>query len=103
MPRNVIRVRAPLTAAVLATALFIPGLAHAQNAQITCSQLPKAEAFVNTKLKPGPNTTAAKRHLELAKNAKSDAQCVAELRKVDYYAKRSMAADKAKAAQPGAK
>ncbi|MDE2227753.1 MAG: hypothetical protein KGL11_01765 [Alphaproteobacteria bacterium] len=91
-----------LVFAVLAAALLAaPGLARAQ---ITCAQLPKAEEFVNTKLKPGPNTDAAKRHLEAAKQATSDAQCVAELRKVDYYTKRSTAADRrtAPAAQAAA-
>jgi hypothetical protein len=53
---------------------------------------------VNTKLKPGPNTDEAKRHLAAAEHAKTDAQCVAELRQVDYYAKRSMAADRRAAA-----
>lgn len=71
--------------------LIAPDMAQAQ---ITCSQLPKAAEFVNTKLKPGPNTDAAKRHLAAAEHATSNAQCVAELRKVDYYAKRSMAADR---------
>ncbi|GEM_PF-2371186 len=71
--------------------------------QITCAQLPKAAAFVNTKLKPGPNTDAAKRHLAAAQRATSEAQCVAELRQVDYYAKRSLAADRRTApkAKPG--
>jgi hypothetical protein len=78
--------------AMLAVGLAVaPGLARAQ---ITCAQLPKAAAFVNTKLKPGPNTDAAKRHLVAAEHATSNAQCVAELRQVDYYAKRSMAADR---------
>ncbi|MGH6996295.1 MAG: hypothetical protein ACREES_11395 [Stellaceae bacterium] len=48
---------------------------------------------MNTKLKPGPNTDAAKQHLAAAQNATSDQQCTAELRQVDYYAKRSLAAD----------
>jgi len=86
-------------AALIAAMLLAPALAQAQ---ITCAQLPKAEAFVNTKLKPGPNTNAAKRYLEAAKHAKSNAQCVAALRKVDYYAKRSMAADKHAAANAAA-
>ena len=85
--------------ALVAVVLLAPALAQAQ---ITCAQLPKAEAFVNTKLKPGPNTNAARRHLQAAKQAKSNARCVAELRKVDYYAKRSMAADKRAAANAAA-
>jgi hypothetical protein len=80
--------------------LVAPGMAQAQ---ITCAQLPKAAAFVNTKLRPGPNTDAAKRHLEAAQHATSDAQCVAELRKVDYYTKRSMAADRRAAANAQAR
>lgn len=60
--------------------------------QIECSQIPHAQAFVDG-LKPGPNTKAAQAHLDAAKNAKSDQECVAELGKVNYYAKRSAAAD----------
>ncbi|MGH6996296.1 MAG: hypothetical protein ACREES_11400 [Stellaceae bacterium] len=85
-------------AALAAGLILAPALAHAQS-QISCAQLPKAAEFVNTKLQPGPNTDAAKRHLEAAQHATSDQQCVAELRKVDYYAKRSMAADRRAAAK----
>lgn len=89
-------------AAFAAGLILVPVLAHAQTqaqSQITCAQLPKAAEFVNTKLQPGPNTDAAKRHLEAAQHATSDQQCIAELRKVDYYAKRSMAADRRTAAK----
>jgi len=89
-------------AALAAGVILAPALAHAQaqsQSQISCAQLPKAADFVNTKLKPGPNTDAAKRHLEAAQHATSDQQCVAELGKVDYYAKRSMAADRRAAAK----
>lgn len=89
-------------AALAAGLILAPALAYAQAqspSQISCAQLPKAAEFVNTKLQPGPNTDAAKRHLEAAQHATSDAQCVAELRKVDYYAKRSMAGDKRAAAK----
>ena len=88
-------------AALIAGMILAPVLARAQSqSQITCAQLPKAAEFVNTKLKPGPNTDAAKQHLDAAQHASSDQQCVAELRKVDYYAKRSMAADRRAAAKP---
>ena len=70
--------------------LFGSGLAQAQ---IACSQIPKAQAYLD-KLRPGPNTSAAQRHLDAAKAAASDQQCVAELRQVDKYAKRSAAADR---------
>jgi len=63
------------------------------NARIPCSDLPMAESFVQ-KLNPGPNALAAQRHLEAAKRARSERQCSAELRQVDKYAKRSVAADK---------
>lgn len=87
-------------AALAAGLILAPGLAQAQSqSRISCAQLPKAAEFVNTKLQPGPNTDAAKRHLEAAQHATSDQQCVAELRKVDYYAKRSMAGDKRAAAK----
>ena len=87
-------------------ALIVPAAAFllapvAANAQISCAQLPKAEAYVNDQLKPGPNTTAAKKHLALAKQARSEKGCVAELKKVDYYAKRSAAADKRAAQRHG--
>lgn len=76
--------------AVLLT-LLLPSLAVA--AAIPCSDLPMAERFVQ-KLRPGPNTRAAERHLDAARAARSDAQCSAELRQVDRYARRSVAADK---------
>ncbi len=72
-------------------ALLLPGVAAAA---VPCSELPKAEQFVATRLRPGPNTDAAKQHLAAAKRAKSKSQCSAELGKVDYYARRSLAADK---------
>lgn len=79
----------------LAASILLFGVvaADAQTAPITCSELPQAAAFVGN-LKPGPNTRAAERHLDAARNAKSDDQCAAELRQVDVYARRSMAADK---------
>lgn len=70
---------------------ILPSAAFA--AAIPCSDLPMAESFVQ-KLRPGPNTLAAQRHLEAAKSAQSERQCSAELRQVDKYAKRSVAADK---------
>jgi hypothetical protein len=82
------------TAAILFT---MPALAADK---IECAQIPHAQTFVDG-LKPGPNTKAAQRHLDAAKNAKSDKECVAELGKVNYYAKRSAAAD-ARAAKAAA-
>jgi hypothetical protein len=75
---------------IVASLFAAPALAAEK---VECSQIPHAQSFVDG-LKPGPNTTAAQRHLDAAKNAKSDRQCVAELGKVNYYAKRSAAADK---------
>ncbi len=69
-----------------------PGFAAA--AAISCSELPKAQHFVATKLRPGPNTRAAKRHLAAAKRAHSERQCSAELALTDRYARRSLAADR---------
>jgi hypothetical protein len=60
---------------------------------MTCADIPKAQSFVD-KLRPGPNTREAQRHLDAAKSATSDQQCIAELHRVDYYARRSSAADK---------
>jgi len=81
---------------LVAAVLLAPVAANAQTG-ISCSELPQAAAFV-AKLRPGPNTSAAERHLDAARNAKSDPQCVAELRRVDYYARRSAAADRRLAA-----
>jgi hypothetical protein len=61
--------------------------------EITCAQVPKAEAFLH-KLKPGPNTEAAWRHLAAAKRANTDRACVEQLGAVNYFAKRSLAADR---------
>jgi hypothetical protein len=76
---------------ILAFALLAP--AFSVSAAITCAEVPEAQGFVDT-LKPGPNTSAAQRHLDAAKSAGSEKQCVAELRQVDKYAKRSAAADR---------
>jgi len=94
---------------IIPVLLLAPALAFAQSQSqpqakpqpITCSELPKAEAFVDAKLKPGPNTDKAKQHLAAAKSAKSDSQCAAELKQVDYWAKRSLAADKKPAVKSG--
>ena len=84
----------------LAATIFLATPALAAN-QIECSQIPHAQSFIDG-LKPGPNTKAAQLHLDAAKNAKSDQDCVAELGKVNYYAKRSAAADARLAAAPAA-
>jgi hypothetical protein len=76
-----------------AAILLAPGVAAAAAAAITCADIPKAQHFVDG-LKPGPNTAAAQRHLDAAKKARSEKQCVSELGKVNYYAKRSAAADR---------
>jgi len=79
---------------ILATAaLLLLGAPAMAATQIQCSQIPHAQAFING-LKPGPNTKLAQQHLDAAKRAKSDKECVDELGKVNYYAKRSAAADK---------
>jgi hypothetical protein len=76
---------------------FILAPSFASAAAIPCSDLPKAEAFVHERLRPGPNTTEALHHLELAKAAKTERQCSDELAAVDAFARRSLAADKAAA------
>jgi hypothetical protein len=75
---------------ILALQCLCPAAALAE--PIPCSDIPDAQRFVD-KLKPGPNTTLAQRHLEAAKHAKTAAQCDKELRQVDKYARRSAAAD----------
>src|ERR1700723_66173 len=86
----------------LAAVLLFAGPALAQAATtIECSQVPDAQHFVDG-LKPGPNTTAAQQHLDAAQTASQAGdikKCVAELSRVNYYAKRSAAADK-RAASP---
>jgi hypothetical protein len=77
-------------AGLFALLFAVPALAAGQ---ITCSQIPAAQRFV-AGLKPGPNTREAQRHLDAARKAKSDKECVTELGRVNYYAKRAAAADK---------
>jgi hypothetical protein len=77
----------------LIAACAIAAYALPASAAMTCADLPKAESFVQT-LQPGPNTSAAQSHLEAAKSAGDEGQCVAELHQVDKYARRSAAADK---------
>lgn len=98
--------RVMLTAVAAVVMLAGPALAQTQNpqdqtaqnqgSQITCSQVDDAQHFVDG-LKPGPNTRAAQKHLDAAKAASqagNDQQCVQELGRVNYYARRSAAADK---------
>ncbi|HEX3973209.1 MAG TPA: hypothetical protein VHX19_17905 [Stellaceae bacterium] len=91
-----------VTAAAAAILLTGSPTTHAATPQITCSQLPEAQRFVDG-LRPGPNTRAAQQHLASAKRA-SDAgderHCVSELGRVNEYASRSAAADKRAAAHP---
>ena len=78
--------------AILAAVAMLASPALAAD-RFACSQIPKAQSFIDG-LKPGPNTSAAQRHLDAAKTAASDRQCVTELKRVDYYARRSAAADR---------
>ena len=88
---------------IFATAVLMFAAAPAMAAtQIQCAQIPHAQSFVDG-LKPGPNTKAAQLHLDAAKKAKSDKECVSELGKVNYYAKRSADADKRAATHAAAK
>jgi hypothetical protein len=88
-----------------ATAFLLTGLpaSHAATApQITCSQVPDAQRFVDG-LHPGPNTRAAQQHLDAAKRAADagdERHCVSELGEVNRYATRSAAADKRTTAHP---
>lgn len=94
-----------LFTAAFAASLLFAGAAVAQpgnappapnGGPIACSQVNDAQHFVDG-LRPGPNTRAAQQHLDAAKQASqagNDQQCVQELGRVNYYAKRSAAADK---------
>jgi hypothetical protein len=92
-------------AVTLATAAFLltgSPLTHAATSQITCSQIPDAQRFVD-KLRPGPNTNAAQQHLDAAKRAADagdERHCVSELGQVNHYATRSAEIDKRAAAHP---
>ncbi len=65
------------------------------------TEVPAAQTFLE-KLRPGPNTAAAQRHLDAAKAAPSAEACAAELRQVDIYVRRSQAADQHAAPPTGA-
>jgi len=82
------RILVATAAAVLCLTSALPAVAA-----ISCGDIPAAQKFVDG-LKPGPNTTKAQDHLNKAKNAGSDSQCVAELQQVNKYAAASAAADK---------
>lgn len=82
------RVLVATTATLLCLASALPAAAA-----ISCSDIPAAQKFVDG-LKPGPNTSKAQAHLDKAKSASSDSQCVAELGQVNKYASASAAADK---------
>lgn len=88
-------IRGPCVA-VAFFALFAADAAMA--AAIACPGIPATQGQIN-RLKPGPNTRAARRHLDAARRAKSDAACRRELRQADSYARRSAAADRRAAAR----
>jgi hypothetical protein len=76
---------------ILAVSLLAPAAFAAP--QISCSDIPRAQAFLH-RLHPGPNTKAAWQHLNDAKRARSNHDCVEQLGAVNYFAKRSLAADR---------
>jgi hypothetical protein len=82
--------RVAILGAALALGAFAPTVA---SAAIPCSDIPKAQGFVD-RLRPGPNTREAQRHLQAAKHARSPRRCSIELARVDHYARRSAAADR---------
>jgi hypothetical protein len=84
-----------------AAAVLCLGSALPAAAAISCSDIPAAQKFVDG-LKPGPNTSKAQAHLDKAKSASSNSQCVSELGQVNKYAAASAAADK-KAASRGSR
>jgi hypothetical protein len=82
-----------LATAGLAACLLLGPVLPAAAAGSCPSQIRAAQHYVN-RLGPGPNTREAQRYLNAAKRARTQSQCVADLRKVDYYARRSAAADR---------
>jgi hypothetical protein len=89
-----------ISAAAAAFLLAGSPFTHAATPQITCSQIPDAQRFVDG-LHPGPNTSAAQQHLRAAKRAADagdERHCVSELGQVNHYATRSADADKRAAA-----
>ena len=81
------------TIAALVLVLLVPGIA---SAAVTCTDLPKAEAYFKDHLKPGPNTDLAQKHLAAARQAqaaKNQDECTKQLGAANYYAKKSLAAD----------
>jgi hypothetical protein len=78
------------------TQAVAPASAPTDSRGFSCAQIPAAQHFLDG-LRPGPNTSRAQQHLDAAKSAQAannDQQCVAELRQVDHYARRSAAADR---------
>jgi hypothetical protein len=65
---------------------LVPATARAE--LLRCSEIPAAQRYVEG-LKPGPDTTKAREHLDAAKHAASDQECDKELRQVDLYARRA--------------
>jgi hypothetical protein len=86
------RVFLATAAAILCLSAALPAAAA-----MSCADVPAAQKFVDG-LQPGPNTRAAQSHLDAAKSATSESQCVAQLKQVNKYAARSAAADKRMAA-----
>jgi hypothetical protein len=79
--------------AILGTVLALSALAPTiASAAIPCSDIPKAEGFVQN-LRPGPLTREAQRHIDAAKRAHSERRCSAELTRAEHFARRSAAVD----------
>jgi hypothetical protein len=76
----------PLVVVVLVAVIAaIPSVAVARNCW---EQLAHASFFA--RLRPGPDTDEARRHLKWARKADSNGACLAELRAANFYAVRSM-------------
>jgi hypothetical protein len=82
----------------VAIVLFALFAADAAEAAAACPGISATQHQIN-RLRPGPNTRAAQRHLDAARRARSDAACRRELLQADRYARRSAAADRRAAAR----
>ena len=62
-------------------------------AQSCRTEIRRTQQMIN-QLRPGPNTTAAKRHLRRARNAQTDRRCRQQVGLARDYAQRSRALDR---------
>jgi hypothetical protein len=79
----------------VATALLAVAVVEPATAATSCQQeIRQAQRYFQANLRPGPNTDRAWRELRQARNSQTPRGCFDNLRQANYYAQRSLDADR---------